>query len=47
MSIRILFLRRNLSKRIKNQSVGTEVFGSKADLAIPSEFVPGGCATER
>lgn len=47
MSIIILFLRRKLSKRIKQQSVGIEVFGSKADLGIPSEFVPGGSAIEK
>lgn len=34
-------------KRIKQQSVGTEVFGSKACLVIPSEFVPGGHAIEK
>lgn len=34
-------------KRIKQQSVGTEVFGSKPYLVIPSEFVPGGHATEK
>lgn len=47
MSIRVLLLRRKLSKRIKQQSIGIEVFGSKADLGIPSEFVPGGRATEK
>lgn len=47
MSISVLFLRRKFSKRIKQQSVGTEVFGSKADLGTLSEFVPGGHVIEK
>lgn len=34
-------------KRLKQQSVGTGVFGSKAFLVIPSDFVPGGHAIEK
>lgn len=41
-----LISRNRAFKRIKQQSVGTQVFGSKkcleANLVIQSDFVPGG-----